>query len=185
MSAEDVEVLIDQFFFLREGPPSPFREALLRNLRRTIEDLDALDRDHPVWSLLAVQTVNHVRLMSYTGWRVYHGQADEATDLAIVALDLLAGCRISTEAWKRLAGRSPAWRLEAPLLQGFFNFHLFSAGTFMNDLKAFLVETDQVSDALAYLRRPGTIEHPDFRWLTPNATAKDILYFAELVEAAA
>ncbi len=55
----------------------------------------------------------------------------------------------------------------------------------MNDLKRFLVERDQVADALSFLRRPGTVDEPCFRWLAPEATAGDLLSFAEMIEAAA
>jgi len=177
--------LIGEFSFLGGESPCRLREALLQGVRRTIEELDALDREHPVWSLLAVQTVNASRLRSYTGWLLHNGQADESTDLAIVAQDLGAGSIVSTEAWARLASRAAAWRLEGPLVQGFFNFHLFGAGSFLNDLKRFLVERDLVSEALAYLRRPKTLENPCFRWLTPKATATDLIAFAEMIEAAA
>jgi hypothetical protein len=186
LSTEDIDDLIaGNFSFLLEESPCALREVMLRSVRRTLERLDGLDREHPVWSLLAVQTVNRSRLRSYTGWQVHYGEADEATDLAIVAQDLAAGSCISTEAWSRLASRSSAWRLEGPLIQGFFNYHLFDAGTFMNDLKRHLVEHDQVAEALAYLRRPEAIENLCFRWLTPTATAADLLTFANLIDLAA
>jgi len=186
LSAHDIErLLAERYAFLSKDVPCALRESLLASVRRMLEELDALDRDHPVWSLLAVQTVNASRLRSYTGWLVYYGKANEATDLTIVAQDLAAGSVISTEAWSRLANRSPAWRLEGPLVQGFFNFHLFGAGRFMNDLKRFLVEHDQVDEARAFLRQPEAIENPCFRWLTPRAKSGDLLSFAEMIEAAA
>jgi hypothetical protein len=55
----------------------------------------------------------------------------------------------------------------------------------MNDLKRYLVERDQVAEALAFLRRPEAIENPCFRWLTPQAAAGDLVAFAEMIEAAA
>lgn len=61
----------------------------------------------------------------------------------------------------------------------------YPRGSFLNDLKRFLVEHDQVTEALVYLRRPKTIENPCFRWLTPQATTDDLLQFADLIEAAA
>ena len=187
VSTEDVETLIaEQFYFLVEGSPCDLREKLLAGVRQTLHALDGLDREHhPVWVLLAVQTVNASRLHHYVRWLLRQGEADEATDLTIVVQDLAAGCLISNEAWVRLAERDPSWRLEPPLVQGFFNFHLFGAGSFLNDLKRLLVDRDQVDEALAYLRRPETVESPSFRWLTPNATTADLLSFAEMIDAAA
>ncbi len=186
MSAEEIERVIAQdLWFLVEGSPCPLRTQLLAAVRRTFERLDDLPRDHPVWALLAVQTVNLVRLIHFTRWQLREGEADEATDLTEVAVDLARGSVISTEAWSRIALRSPETFLEGVLVQGFFNYHLFSAGTFMNDLKRFLVEHDCVDEALAYLRRPETVDNLNIRWLCPNATEADLLAFAELIDAAA
>ncbi|HEV7671278.1 MAG TPA: hypothetical protein VGS22_22400 [Thermoanaerobaculia bacterium] len=79
MSAQDVDRLLAGFSFLVEDRPCALRKILLASVRRTLEDLDALDRDHPVWSLLAIQTVNASRLRCFTGWQLRNGLAGEAT----------------------------------------------------------------------------------------------------------
>ncbi len=109
MSAQDIDhLLAERYAFLSEDVPCTLREILFASVRQMLEELDALDRDHPVWSLLAVQTVNASRLDRFVGWQLWNGLAGEAADWTIVAHDLAAGSCVSTEAWGRLAKSSAA-----------------------------------------------------------------------------
>lgn len=184
MSADDVElVLRETFELLLTGPRCALREVLQDSVRAALVELDALDRGHPVWAYLAVQTVNHSRLSSFLGWQIDHGLAGEGTWWARFADDLWSGSCVSVEAWSRLEDLSPSWRYEWALLQGFYNFFLFSPGRWLGELAGYLVRQDLVAPALAYLRRPETVDEPCVRWLAPGATAKDLLAFAETIEA--
>jgi hypothetical protein len=184
MSLDDVErVLAGAFEPLPEGPPCPLRELLRDGVRAALLELDALDRGHPVWAYLAVQTVNRTRLRNYLGWKASRGLADERTWWAIIDQDLGTGSCVSVEAWTQLETLSPAWRFEWALLQGFFNFHLFSADRWLEELKGWLVRRGLVAPALAYLRRPETVDEPCLRWLTPEATSQNLLAYAEALEA--
>ena len=99
MSLEDVDrVLGGSFRFLLEGSPCALRETLLDSVRANLMELDVLDRNHPVWAFLAVQTVNRSRLGSFLGWKIYHGLADERVYWANMARDLAAGSRLSEAA---------------------------------------------------------------------------------------
>lgn len=185
MSTEDVDrVLREDFLFLLDGPSCVLRETLLDSVRDMLLELDALDRNHPVWAFLAVQTVNPSRLGSFVGWKIYHGLADERAYWTRMARDLSAGSCVSSEAWSELEKLSRVWRYEWALLQGFFNFHLFSPGKWMEELKGYLVRRDLVTPSLEFLQRPELIDDPCVRWLAPEATQQDLLEYAELVDAA-
>jgi hypothetical protein len=184
VSLEDVDRLLrESFLFLLDGPPCALRETLLDSVRANLMELDALDRNHPVWAFLAVQTVNRSRLGSFMGWKIHHGLADERVYWTNMARDLWAGSRVSSEAWSRLETLSPTWRYEWALLQGFFNFHLFSPGKWMEELKGYLERRDLVRPALDYLRQPALLDDPCVRWLTPGATQQDLIEYAEAIEA--
>ncbi len=185
MSAEDVDrVLNQEFAFLLSGPSCVLRETLLDSVRGHLLELDALDRNHPVWAFLAVQTVNLSRLGSFMGWKIRQGLADERVYWTNMAQDLGAGSCVSLEAWSQLEKLSRTWRYEWALFQGFFNFHLFSPGRWMNELKGYLVERDLVSPALDRLRQPDLLIDPCVQWLTPGATREDLMSYAEAIEAA-
>jgi hypothetical protein len=183
MSADDVEQVLQEIFpLLLTGPRCALREVLQESVRAALVELDALDRGHPVWAYLAVQTVNHSRLSNFLGWQVDHGLAGAGTWWAKFADDLWSGSCVSVEAWARLEELSPRWRYEWAVLQGFYNFHLFSPGRWLGELAGYLERQGLVAPALAYLRRPETVDEPCVRWLAPGVTAEDLLEFAEVIE---
>ena len=184
MSIEDVDRLLRECHSLHEGPPCILRETLCDSVRANLLELDALDRNHPVWAYLAVQTVNRSRFDSFLGWKIHHGLADERVYWAMMAHDLGAGSCVSVRAWSQLEKLSPTWRYEWALLQGFFNFHLFSAGKWMEELKGYLVQRDLVRPALDYLRQPTLAGDPCVKWLAPKARQRDLMEYAELIDAA-
>lgn len=182
MRVQDVDSLLAEHFdFLLGEARCPFQAVLLESVRSLLDELDGLDRDHPIWSLLAVETVNLSRLRSFAFWQLHHGVDREATDWTIVALDLAAGSVVSSAAWTRLAARSSAWRLEWVLAQGLFNWSRFGPGLFLADLARWLREREQMTTALNLLR-PSSPRDLAFAWLAPDATATDIAHFADLIE---
>lgn len=185
MSREDVDRLLhEEYPFFQGDEPCALREILGRSVRQELLELDGLERSHPVWSHLAVQTVNRARLASFLGWKLHHGLASEAAYWTLMADDLCTGSVVSVEAWEGLEKTSHDWRTEYALLQGFYNFHLFSAGRWMEEVKGFLVRRGRVEAALAYLRQPGLSDEPCLRWLAPDADPVRIAEYAALLDAA-
>jgi hypothetical protein len=185
MSLEDVDRLLhEQFSFFQGDEPCELREILGSSIRQELLELDGLDRNHPVWSHLAVRTVNRARLSSFLGWKVHHGLAGEATYWTLMVDDFYTGSVVSVEAWGELEKISRAWRYEYALLQGFYNFHRFSAGRWMEEVKGFLVQRHRVEAALDYLRQPGLDDGPCLRWLAPEADPGRLAEYAALLAAA-
>jgi hypothetical protein len=72
VSATDIHAcLSSEFAFLLEDHDCALRHVLLESVRSSLEELDALDRSHPIWAKLIVQTVNYPRLQHIVDWELH------------------------------------------------------------------------------------------------------------------
>ena len=186
VSASDVDAVIRrEFAFLRDDVECPLRVVLLEHVGSCLTELDALDRAHPIWANLVVQTVNCSRLRHLVSWRLGLDSDDARARWVLVAFDLKAGSCVSTTQWPILERVSPHWRREWPVLQGFFNFYFFWPGIWLEHLKGYLVAHDLLDWSLQYLRAPETASTPCVRWLTSDAEpppqAEDLTRFADML----
>lgn len=120
MSASDVDAVIKgEFAFLRDDIECPLRAVLLESVGSCLTELDALDRAHPIWAHLLVQTVNCSRLRHLVRWRLGLDSDDARARWVLVAFDLKTGSCVSTPQWPILEPVSPHWRREAEDLSHF------------------------------------------------------------------
>ena len=90
------------------GVPRPVavrKSDFLRQLRRStlklLLELDALSRDHEVWSLMAVKTVNQSRLSHYVSFTLRHEPCDYDSLVVRLATDFsLGSCTSAKELWE-------------------------------------------------------------------------------------
>lgn len=176
MSAIEIEACISQeFAFLLQKYDCPLRHVLLESVRSCLDELDALDRTHPIWAKPTVRSFSRLKDITYTrlpdivDWKLEHNADDEAAQWCNVAFDLKAGSRISIEAWESLERCSPRWRSEWLLAQAFFNFYLFGPQRWLEQLKEYLVRRERLEWSLQCLRDPAFAQGTCVRWLISEA----------------
>jgi hypothetical protein len=182
MSTVEVEELIaTRFRRLLRGDECIVREQMLRSVRAHLVELDALERHHPIWIHLHVQTVNESRLRSYLNWKLYHKLAGQDVYWAMLALDLHSGST-SIRSWEGLWDH-PDWSLDWPLLEGLFNLRLFPMGNWLGELRTWLENRGWYRAALERLGDSAILHSPcsDFFLAEVEATDEDIPRYRDLL----